>query len=108
MIHAPHLLVLVLPAGFQAPGPAVDARASSEEGWRNFGAILIVNEEMLTARTLLRDLARINRRRPLADESEWREAEREVRTERVKDALRVQAGQDLGFDPAEVEQQGIG
>ena len=46
-----------------------------------------------------------NRRKPFKDEAEAREKERQIHISRVKDALQVQAGQDMGLDPKEVDRR---
>jgi hypothetical protein len=121
MIGAPSLLFLLfaaagrqdpaIPAPSPAPaGPSAPAgsstAAATKESWRDLDLVLqIVNEEILTTQTRIRDLQRINKRRPITNPAEAREADRMLHAERVKDALRVQAGQDLGIDPAQLDRQ---
>jgi len=86
-----------------APTPAIEA---PDEGWRNLDEVIqIVNEDMLTSRALLREMYFENRRKPFANEEEVRRKERELHVERVKEALQVQAGQDMGLDPAEIDRR---
>ncbi|MFN0006873.1 MAG: peptidylprolyl isomerase [Planctomycetota bacterium] len=98
------LLGLLLAGGQETPAPASDG--ASREGWRDFDVVLqIVNERMLTSRTLIREMGRFNKRRPITSEGEAREAEKRIRTESVTDALRIQAGEDLGTDPVQLDRQ---
>jgi hypothetical protein len=88
------------------PPPPEVRRASPEGEWHDLDQVVqIVNDRMLTGRELLRELSRINRKRPFANEGEAREAQKQIRSERVKDALRTQAGQDLGLDPTQVKRR---
>jgi hypothetical protein len=118
MIHVVSLLFALLPAKPQGPPPSAPrepasvaessskARTPSKEGWKDLDLVLqIVNEQILTTREFLRDYARLTRKRPVSSKAEAREAESQIRSERVKDALRVQAGQDLGIDPAQLDRQ---
>lgn len=108
MIHAASILLGLLPAGGQDPSAhqAPPAASAPEEGWREFNAVLqIVNERMLTSQTLLREMMRMNRKRSLGTEGERREAARQIRSQSVTDALRIQAGEDLGTDPVQLNRQ---
>lgn len=115
MIHAASTLLVLVCAGQQRPStqpegpdqPSAPSGASTRgEGWRDLDVVLqIVNEQMLTSQAMFREMARFNRRRPITNEGERREAERQIRSESVKDALRVQGGEDLGIDPAQLDRQ---
>lgn len=116
MIHAV-CIVLTLLAAEPRPSsaepsrqdrlPPAPAGASTHgEGWRDFDVVLqIVNERMLTSRTLVREMARVNKVRPITNEGEEREAIKQIRSENIKDSLRIQAGEDLGVDPAQLDRQ---
>ena len=103
MISAVSTLCFLLLAGLQDPEKAA---AAKDEGWRDLDIVLqIVNEDMLTSRTLIREMARWNRTRPITNASERAEAEQMIRRESIKESLRVQAGEDLGVDPAQLDRQ---
>ena len=98
MISAVSTLCLLLLAGTQEP--------KKDEGWRDLDVVRqIVNEQMLTSRMLAREVARWNRTRPITNASERAEAELVIRRESIKESLRVQAGEDLGIDPAQLDRQ---
>jgi len=115
VIHVASVLLVLVSAGRQQPsaqpgGPNQPSAASSPstrgEGWKDLDLVLqIVNEQKLTSKAMLRELARLNRTNPITNEGERREAERQVRSQNVQDALRVQGGQDLGIDPAQLDRQ---
>jgi len=65
---------------------------------------MVVNEDMLTNRMLEHDVDSYRRQRAIAKEEEAR-ALVEFQQMRVKNMLEVQAGQDMGIDPAIVKQQ---
>jgi len=111
VIHAASILLGLLAAGAQEQAaanrpPAPGAVGAPGQGWHDLDVVVqIVNERMLTSRTLLREMARLNKRRPISNEGEAREAEKRIRTESVTDALRIQAGEDLGTDPVQMDRQ---
>jgi len=115
VIRAAALLLTLVSTVPQQPaaGPAAPNRSSAPEGasanaegWRDLDVVLqIVNERMMSTQTLQRELIRLNRRRAITTAGEEREAVNRIRTESIKDALRVQAGEDLGVDPAQLDRQ---
>ena len=102
--EAPRTTVPAAPASSsQAPAGSAGAPAGPT-GWRDLDrVILIVNEEMLTFGELTRALARENRARPFASENDANEVASRFQVARVREALRIQAGQDLGLDPTQVD-----
>jgi len=65
--------------------------------------VQIVNEDMMTQRKFVTAMRFQNRGRPIANAEERDRLEQEVHAISVKAALRVQAGQDMGLDPAQVD-----
>jgi hypothetical protein len=65
--------------------------------------VQIVNEDMMTQRKFVIAMRMQNRGRPPANVEERDRLEQEVHAISVKSALRVQAGQDMGLDPAQVD-----
>ena len=66
--------------------------------WTPFdGVALSVNQEVLTMRSLTRDLVRWRRENPDANEAQQRAVEGELVRERVKTLLRTQGGEDMGI-----------
>jgi hypothetical protein len=89
------------PAGTPAPSPGADPHE-----WQDLDEFVhIVNEDGLTLRKLEREMYRRSHARPFHTQAEAQEEERRLRTESVKSALQVQAGQDMGLDPAQVDRQ---
>jgi hypothetical protein len=94
------------PTGSAIIGPQWPGAASEGEKWKSLDEpIHIVNEDMLTLRKLMREMYRRNRAKPFHDQAEAQTAEKDLRVQSVKDALQVQAGQDMGLDPAQVDRQ---
>jgi len=67
--------------------------------------VQIVNEEMLTSRKFIRAMYMENRGKPFASEEERMRLEQRVHENSVKYALRIQAGQDMGLDAAQVDRE---
>ena len=65
--------------------------------------VQIVNEDMMTQRKFVTAMRFQNRGKPIANAEERDRLEQEVHAISVKAALRVQAGQDMGLDPAQVD-----
>ena len=85
------------------PTPA-EVRAA--EGWILIDRVeVVVNEDIITRRRLLRDLTRIQRRGGISRPEDVRTYETVVLTDQIRRKLQVQAGQDLGLDPAIVARQ---
>jgi hypothetical protein len=106
------------PAGPQAApaGPSnAPAASSSNASARANGAssasdlgmvdqvVQIVNEDMMTQRKFVTAMRMQNRGKPPQSLEERARLEQEVHEISVKAALRVQAGQDMGLDPAQVD-----
>lgn len=85
------VLLALLPQGAPpagAPGP-----------WRTIDRpVAIVNQDLITASRLAREMQRVARERPLTTDTEIRAAENQVLTNSVKERLRIQAGANLGVD----------
>lgn len=85
-------------------GPAAVPLRSTEPQWREFDRVMvIVNQDIITMRQLLRSLELEKASRPTMNESENQNAQTKILTESVKTRLSVQAGQDLGADEKVVE-----
>lgn len=85
------------PASAATPGP---------EDWHDLDELVhIVNEDVLTLRKLEREMWRRSHGGHFRTPAEAQEAERELRVDSIKSALEVQAGQDMGLDPAQVDRQ---
>lgn len=84
--------------GTPAPGStsAADLRVLDQP-------VQIVNEDMVTQRKFVQAMYLENRGRNFANDEERAKAEQRVHEISVKAALRVQAGQDMGLDPAQVD-----
>lgn len=67
--------------------------------------VQIVNENMLTKRTFIRAMYFESQGRGFADEREQMKSQQKVQENTVKTALRVQAGQDMGLDAAQVDRE---
>jgi hypothetical protein len=92
------------PAPTPTPGPAPAPAAADDDEWHDLDKVIqVVNEDMLTSRAMARQMFIENRRKPFKDEAEATEKQRQLHIDRVKDALQVQAGQDMGLDPKEVD-----
>ena len=90
------LAALYLPQ-FSAPAP--------EEPSTLDRVVQIVNEDALTSLTFLRAMRMENDWKPFANETEFRRSEQRVRDNSVRYALKIQGGQDMGLDPAEIERR---
>jgi hypothetical protein len=66
--------------------------------------VQIVNEDMLTSGTFLRAMRIENQGKPIPRDQAGR-IEQKVHENSVKYALRIQAGQDMGLDPAQVDRE---
>jgi len=67
--------------------------------WRAVDRIeMVVNQDIITASRLERDLNRLKREQKLTSDTEIRAAKTQILTDRVKERLRVQAGANLGVD----------
>jgi len=92
------------PAPAPTPGPAPAPAAEDDDEWHDLDKVIqVVNEDILTSRALARQMFIENRRKPFKDEAEAAEKQRQLHIDRVKDALQVQAGQDMGLDPKDVD-----
>jgi parvulin-like peptidyl-prolyl isomerase len=90
------------PAAISVPRAAA---SSARSAWQLVDRIvMVVNEDMLTNRMLEHDVDSYRRQRAIAKEEEAR-ALVEFQQMRVRNMLEVQAGQDMGIDPAIVKQQ---
>lgn len=79
------------------------APAAADEGWKALDrVVIIVNDEILTQRDIGRELWLIDKRQGLNDD-EARVEEKRIRARRVREMIRVQAGQDMGLPAAQVE-----
>jgi hypothetical protein len=67
--------------------------------------VQIVNENMLTSVTFIRAMRFESHGRGFANEREQMDAQKKIQVETVKTALRIQAGQDMGLDPAQVDRE---
>ena len=109
MILAEILLLAALHAAQdppQGPPPAAEPASEAADDWHDFDqVILVINEDMLTSRSLQREFFHAIRSNPVKDEAERREKVREIHVEHVKSALQVQAGQDMGLDPKEIDRR---
>jgi hypothetical protein len=106
LILAQSFLFAVLCCSQQTPAAGPNAAPASDAGWRDLNRVAqIVNEEMLTSRAIVHSIVRENQRRHFANEGEAQEAETQFRLDHVKAALAVQAGQDLGLEPAQVDRR---
>lgn len=94
--------LLLACAALQSPTGAPAAKAKPE--WFEFDRVVaIVNQDIITHRQLMRDMARENDRRPINNKSELQAAQTKILTRRVKTLLSKQAGQDMGADEKLVE-----
>ncbi len=106
----------VAPAGPAPAGPSngppaassnASARANGSGSAADYGmvdqVVQIVNEDMMTQRKFVTAMRMQNRGKPIASVEERNRLEQEVHEISVKAALRVQAGQDMGLDPAQVD-----
>jgi hypothetical protein len=93
------------PPSSSAPAEAPAATPEPEDWHELDEPVHIVNEDMLTWRKLQREMWRRNHVRPFHTQADAQESEKELRVESVKSALQVQAGQDMGLDPAQVDRQ---
>lgn len=79
----------------EAPETMGDAEAPE---WMLFNRVeVIVNEDIITHRDVLRDIRRFQAQGLITTEAELREAETRVFERRIRELLEVQAGQDLGL-----------
>ena len=102
--------LLALGARQSAPAPgapaAGTAEARPEEGWALVDRVeIVVNEDIVTRRSLMREMMLLQRKGQLTSQSNPREAEGEVRTNALKRLLAVQAGEKMGLDRALVDRQ---
>lgn len=94
-------LALCLPQDATAPPNAGPPRAT--DAWKELDrVVVIVNEDIFTQRSLQKDLARIASNQRLEGKSAIQQAQSEILTQRVRERVWVQAGQDLGVDQAQV------
>lgn len=93
------LLVL---AASQSPAPT--ERPATEAEWIELDhVVLIVNQDILTYRALVRDLKAALAERPTRDKSEMQQLQSSITTRRTEELLAKQAGRDMGFDEKLVE-----
>lgn len=79
--------------------------APDEQRWQLVdGVFVIVDEQILTRAQLLKDIAQFQGRGAATTEQELAQAQRYILGQRVRQKVKVQAGQDLGLDPKAIEQ----
>lgn len=79
---------------------------TKDDGWQELDRVMmIVNEEIITRRTMGRDYFLLKREHPPANDEQDQRLQNEILTSNVKEKLRVQAGQDMGLDEAQVDRQ---
>jgi len=82
----------------KAAAPTNGAKDPKRE-WKGLDkVVMIVNQDIIPAGRMQRDLDDLQKRRPLSDANERQRAQTEIQTAYVKASLAAQAGQDLGFD----------
>lgn len=87
-----------------APAPAGRQQSAPLERRLPFdGVALTVNQSVLTRRGLGRDMLRWRRDNPESSEAQMRAAEVELLRARVKELVRVQAGEDMGLPEEAVQ-----
>ena len=80
--------------------------APKNDDWQEMDCVMmIVNEEIITRRTMGRDYFLLKRERPPANDDEALRLQNDILTDNVKEKLRIQAGQDMGLDEAQVDRQ---
>ncbi len=84
--------------------PASGASAAADQKVYD-EVVQIVNENMLTKRTFIRAMYFESQGHGFANEREQMKSQQKVQANTVKTALRVQAGQDMGLDPAQVDRE---
>ncbi|MBL8863875.1 MAG: peptidylprolyl isomerase [Planctomycetes bacterium] len=90
--------ILILAGTIAAQGAGAEDPAAGRP-WRTVDRpVVIVNQDLITASRLERDLRQYERNRPLTTDTERRAAERQILTDRVKERLGIQAGANLGVD----------
>src|SRR5262249_11856716 len=95
------LLATVIQDPTPAP-PAAIARPAEDEGWKDVDhLVLVVNEESVTSWTLYRLVQREKRDHPKVDDNQ---TARKILTDLRNKMISVQAGEDMGLDPAMLEQ----
>jgi len=78
---------------------ATDVAPAAARPWRTVDRIeMVVNQDIITASRLDRDLKQFMRSQKLTTDTEIRAAKTQILTDRVKERLRVQAGANLGVD----------
>ncbi len=93
--------ILLACAALQSPAPP-PVKAAPE--WEVIDQVVaIVNQDVITYRQLMRDLSREKDKRNLGNASEMQAAQTRILTQRVKQLLAKQAGQDMGADEKLVE-----
>lgn len=96
-------LLALLPVQENAQRP-VTGPARPSDGWKELDrVVVIVNEDILTQRALQRDLQRIKNKQGLEGKNALQQAQNDILTQHVREKLWVQAGQDLGVEPAQVQ-----
>lgn len=96
-------LLALLPAQDGAPQP-VAGPPRPNDGWKELDrVVVIVNEDIFAQRALQKDLLRIKNKQGLEGKNALQQAQNEVLTQRVREKLWVQAGQDMGVDAAQVQ-----
>lgn len=87
------------------PASPVDSHAKPGE-WRDLDRVeLIVNEDIITRHELENALAQMANTRPMRTNEDVHEAERAILNDRVFQRLRVQGGQNMGLDDAQIERE---
>jgi hypothetical protein len=84
--------------------PSVAPAENAKPDWFEFDRVVaIVNQDIITYRQLMRDLAREKERHTISNKSELQATQTRILTRRVKSLLSKQAGQDMGADEKLVE-----
>lgn len=90
---------LLLLLGALSPQDAKNDAPVPARPWRPVDRIeMVVNQDIITASRLERDLNRFKREQKLTSDTEIRAAKTQILTDRVKERLRIQAGANLGVD----------
>ncbi len=100
MFTLPMIALLALPLAQDT----ATAPPRENEGWKELDrVVVIVNEDIFTYRSLQQQLVRLKNKLGLKGEDALQQAQSEILTAGVKERLWIQAGLDLGVDPAQVQ-----